>query len=93
MFDNQKEIDEINQQIKSIDNNLSLGRIGIYENKAISVGLIFKQKGNKDIIEKLKLLGFEIISREKIRTFKDDGYASTRYQGYEMSVTLQKELK
>lgn len=88
-FINQNEIDVINEAIQKIDTNLRLSQFSSMpnENRACSCGLTIKEKGNKKIIEQLKVLGFRIVWRCK----ESSGYAD-KYEGYSMLVTLEKSL-
>lgn len=93
MYNNQKEIDEINEKIKSIYPKLELSSFGIYENTVISLGLMLPVKGNSEIIKKLESIGFKKIYRQRSSGSFNSGYASGRYKGYSMYQKMSMDLK
>jgi hypothetical protein len=93
MYDNQKEIDKINEEIKSIYPKLELSSFGIDGNTVISVGLILPVKGNSEIIKKLENIGFKKCYKYKKSEPFNSGYASGRYKGYSMYQKMSMDLK
>lgn len=48
VYVNQKEVDELNEKLKKIDENLRLGRFGSNKNNEVTnVGVTIAVKGNK----------------------------------------------
>lgn len=92
MYDNQKEIDKINEEIKSINPKLELSSFRINGNTVISVGLMLPVKGNSEVIKKLGNIGFKKLYRQKSSEF-NSGYASGRYKGYSMYQKMSMDLK
>lgn len=93
VYVNQKEVDELNEKLKKIDENLRLGRFDSNKsNEVTNVGVTIAVKGNKKKIDALKDMGFEIANRFKEPEPFTAGYASGRYKGYRMFVTMEKPL-
>lgn len=88
MYDNQKEIDKINEEIKSIDSILKLSSFGMDGNTVISVGLTLPVKGNAEVIKKLENIGFKKFCRYKSYS----GYESVVYKGYSMYQKMSMDL-
>ena len=93
MYDNQKEIDKINEEIKSINPKLELSSFGINGNTVISVGLTIPVKGNSEVIKKLENIGFKKLYRQKTLEPFDSGYASGRYKGYSIYQKMSMNLR
>ena len=93
MYDNQKEIDKINEEIKSINPKLELSSFGINGNMVISVGLMFPVKGNSEVIKKLENIGFKKLYRQKTSESFNSGYASGKYKGYSMYQKMSMDLR
>lgn len=95
MYSNQNVIDRINAMVKEIDPSLKIsGTICCGGTKEVSaVSVFFKEKGNKRLIEELQKIGFRKVSRRKMSSVLDDFYRKHKYSGYEMHVTMQKNIK
>lgn len=95
MYNNQKQVDEIEKQVKDISPDLRLSGFRTDgRNNVIGVTIKFPVKGNADLIKKLEHIGFRKTWRERSRDMFDIGYASTREKGYymiqEMSMNLRR---
>lgn len=90
MYDNQKTVDKIANELNSIDESLVISSYGLIDNKVISVETSVMQKGNAKIIKQLESLGWNKTTREKVRT--DCGVWSNQYAGYVMKIRMQKML-
>lgn len=89
-YKNQKELDKINEKLRAIREDLEITRITAGDDKVIqSVGLTVKEKGNKDILKKLKDLGFEKKRRKKVVERGTD----TNYAGYSYLLIMEKDLQ
>ena len=89
-YKNQKDLDKINEKLRAIREDLEITRITAGGDKVIqSVGLTVKEKGNKDLIEKLKDLGFEKKRRKKVVERGTD----TNYAGYSYLLIMEKDLQ
>lgn len=89
-YKNQKELDKINEKLRAIREDLEITRITSGGDKVIqSVGLTVKEKGNKDLIKKLKDLGFEKKRRKKVVERGTD----TNYAGYSYLLIMEKDLQ
>lgn len=69
--------------------DLEVTRIIAGDEKVIqTVGLTVKEKGNKDLIKKLKDLGFTKTRRKKVVERGTD----TKYEGYSYFLVMEKDL-
>lgn len=93
MYDNQKEIDKINEEIKSIHPKLELSSFGMDGNTIISVGLMLPVKGNSEVIKKLENVGFKKLYRQKSSEPFNSEYSSGRYKGYSMYQKMSMDLR
>lgn len=91
MYDNQKEIEEIERQIQEISPELRISSYGLDGNMATSVSTSIPIKGNGKVIKMLEELGWKKLYRKKVRT--DNGrYARCQYEGYAMYQIMQLEI-
>jgi len=60
----QEKIEEINGMLKNIDDNLKIGSYGYNNNALKEVSVNFPLKGNKQIVKKLKELGWQCKRRK-----------------------------
>lgn len=88
-YDNQVEIDELQQKLFEISPDLKLCEFNLRDNVAIRAILRIPEKGNKKVIDSLIALGFYKVCRGKMKTY--DGW--TLYEGYSMIVVLEKPLR
>jgi hypothetical protein len=88
-YKNQSDLDKINKELKAVREDLEVTRIIVGDEKVIqTVGLTVKEKGNKDLIKKLKDLGFTKTRRKKVVERGTD----TKYEGYSYFLVMEKDL-
>lgn len=84
---NQREIDAVAEELRSISPELRIEGISARNGKAFAVDLTIMEKGNKPLIDKLLAIGFQRAHRRK---FDDGRIFGTQYDGYAFRLTLRK---
>lgn len=91
MYDNQKQIEEIQQQLLQVSPDIKIGAVTLKENRATAIEVMIPFNGNSGIIKKLQELGWKKTWREReiMAEGVSENYVTTRYKGYKMYQRMQ----
>lgn len=92
MYENQKEVDKIQEQIQQIFPELRISSFILDKNTVTSVGIVLPIKGNSKVIKRLEELGWVKSYRKKVRT-DNDRYTRCQYDGYIMHQHMQLDVR
>ena len=87
-YDNQDEIDELQQKLSEISPGLRVTGFTVWGNRAGTAFVYILEKGNKKVIDQLIALGFRKVRRQKVRTSDYWTLSAT----HTMEVVLEKAL-
>lgn len=90
-YENQAEVDAIQNQLQTIDPELKIGTYCAYRDKVVGVKIKILLKGHAKVIRQLEALGWKRLYREKLRTDLNP-YVRTQYSGYAMVQIMELEL-
>ena len=85
MYENQEIIDKETRKLKEIDPTWSIGSMTLNGNRAISLGITVKIKGNAEKIKRLEADGWQRTFRKK----EQDDYRSFHGSGNRPQAMLQ----